>query len=72
MVDRTHSGLRCRVVRHLSTRDGLLRRDSCGTIQYEMDNLGRHLVFVDWDNGMNTPVFAQEVEIDPIQVDAAA
>ena len=72
MVDRTHSGLRCRVVRHLSTRDGLLRRDTYGTIQYEMDNLGRHLVFVDWDNGMNTPVFAQEVEIATIQVDAAA
>ncbi|HEV8713956.1 MAG TPA: hypothetical protein VGX03_14160 [Candidatus Binatia bacterium] len=72
MVDRTHTGLRCRVVRHLSTRDGLLRRDAYGTIQYEMDNLGRHLVFVDWDNGMTTPVFAQEVEIDTPQVDVAA
>jgi hypothetical protein len=37
-----------------------------------MDNLGRHLVFVDWDNGMTTPVFAQEVEIDMLRVDAAA
>jgi hypothetical protein len=37
-----------------------------------MDNLGRHLVFVDWDNGMTTPVFAQEVEIDTPQVDVAA
>jgi hypothetical protein len=72
MVDRTHSGLRCRVVRHLSTRDGLLRRDTYGTIQYEMDNLGRHLMFVNWDNGMDTPVFAQEVEIDSTPADAAA
>jgi len=37
-----------------------------------MDNLDRHLVFVDWDNGMTTPVFAQEVEIDMSQVDVAA
>ena len=72
MVDRTHAGLRCRLVRHLNTRDGLLRRDTCGTVQYEMDNLGRHLVFVDWDNGMTTPVFAQEVEIDVLRVAAAA
>ena len=72
MVDRTHTGLRCRVVRHLSTRDGLLRRDTYGTVQYEVDNLDRHLVFVEWDNGMDTPVFAQEIEIDTHQVDVAA
>jgi hypothetical protein len=72
MIDRTHTGLRCRLVRHLNTRDGFLRRDTQGTIQYEMDNLDRHLVFVNWDNGMSTPVFSGEVEIDPSLLDAAA
>ena len=63
MVDRIHSGQRCRTVQNLTTRDGLLRRDTQGTIQYEMENLDRHLVFVTWDNGMHTPVFAHEIEI---------
>jgi hypothetical protein len=63
MVDRIHSGLRCRTVQNLTTREGLLRRDTQGTIQYEMENLDRRLVFVIWDNGMNTPVFAHEIEI---------
>lgn len=66
MVDRTHTGLRCRTIRHISTRDGLLRRGTFGTIRDEMDNLERHLVFVDWDNGLNHPVFAREVERDTI------
>jgi hypothetical protein len=28
-----------------------------------MENLDRRLVSVDWDNGMNTLVFPQEIEI---------
>ena len=63
MVDRTHSGKRCRTVQHLTTRDGLLRRDSCGTIKYEVENLGRRLIFVAWDNGMRIPVFAHEIDV---------
>lgn len=72
MIDRSHAGLRCRTVRHISTRDGFLWRDTRGTIRYEMNNLDRHLVFVDWDNGMNTPVFAQEIEICAPQTEMAA
>jgi hypothetical protein len=63
MLDRTHAGQRCRTIQHLTTRDGLLRRDTQGTIQYEMENLGRCLIFVRWDNGMNVPVFAHEIEV---------
>jgi hypothetical protein len=63
MVYRTNTGLRCRTVRHLTTRDGILRRDTFGTVRYEMENLDRRLIFVDWDNGMNTPVFPQEIEM---------
>ena len=63
MIDRTHSGQNCRTTRHLTTRDGRLPRDTQGTIQYEMENLGRHLVFVKWENGMSTPVFIDEIEL---------
>jgi hypothetical protein len=63
MLDRTHAGQRCRTIQHLTTRDGVLRRDTRGIIQYEMENLDRRLVFVRWDNGMNVPVFAHEIEV---------
>ena len=36
-----------------------LRRGSQGTLVYEMDNLGRHLIFVSWDKGFSVPVFPQ-------------
>ncbi len=72
MVDRTHSGKDCRTVRHLTTRDGRLPRDTRGIIQYEMENLGRHLVFVNWENGMNTPVFIDEIEMHENAVALAA
>jgi hypothetical protein len=63
MVDRTYAGARCRTGRHLNTPDGPLPRDTHGTIRYEMNNLDRRLVFVDWSNGMNVLVFAEEIEI---------
>jgi hypothetical protein len=63
MLDRTHTGKGCRTLQHLTTRDGMLRRDTYGTIRYEMDNLDRRLVFVEWENGMNTPMSAHEIEL---------
>jgi len=63
MIDRKLAGVRCRTVQHLTTREGLLQRNTCGTICYEIDNLDRRLVLVEWDNGMNIPVFLEEIEI---------
>jgi hypothetical protein len=63
MIDRKYAGARCRAVRHITTREGLLRRGACGTVRYELDNLGRRLIFVEWDNGMSVPVFPGEIEI---------
>ena len=34
-----------------------------GTIQYEIENLGRNLIFVDWDNSLSLFVFPSEIEI---------
>ena len=63
MIHRNYAGTRCRTVRYITTRDGPLRCDTRGTIRYEMDNLDRRLVFVEWDNGMSVPVFPGEIEI---------
>ncbi len=63
MMDHSRSGARCRTRYHVNTVEGALPRHSRGTIRYELDNLGRRLVFVDWDNGMGVPVFPHEIEV---------
>ncbi len=71
MIDRSRSGVRCRTLRQLDTVEGILPRDTYGTLCYETDNLGRRLVFVDWDNGMEVLVFPHEIvvlEEEPSQV----
>jgi len=63
MMDRSRSGARCRTLRQVNTLKGILPRDTYGTLCYEMDNLGRRLVVVDWDNGLGVPVFPYEIEV---------
>ena len=63
MLDRTHAGFRCHTRRLLRTAQGDLPRGSQGTVAYEMDNLGRHLILVHWDQGFSVPVFPDEVEL---------
>lgn len=65
MIDRSRQGMRCRTVRQLKTAQGTLPRDSHGTFNYEAENMGRRLVFVNWDNGMRVPVFPDEIEALP-------
>jgi hypothetical protein len=64
MLDRTHAGCRCSTRQLLRTVQGNLPRGSQGTVAYEMDNLGRHLILVNWDQGFSVPVFPDEVELD--------
>jgi hypothetical protein len=63
MLDRTRAGFRCHTLRLLRTVQGDLPRGSQGTVAYEMDNLGRHLILVHWDQGFAVPVFPDEVEV---------
>jgi len=63
MLDRTHAGFRCSTRRLLRTVQGNLPRGGQGTVAYEMDNLGRHLILVHWDQGFSVPVFPDEVEV---------
>jgi len=63
MIDRTHAGFRCYTRHPIRTVKGDLPRGSQGTVSYEMDNLDRHLIFVNWDKGMSVPVFPDEIEL---------
>jgi hypothetical protein len=63
MIDRTHAGLRCHTRHLIRTVKGNLPRNSQGTIVCEMDNLGRHLIQVNWDIGISVPVFPDEIEL---------
>ena len=56
MIDRTHTGLRCTTRVLLRTVEGILPQGSHGTVVYEMDNVGRHLILVNWDRGFSVPV----------------
>jgi hypothetical protein len=62
MTDHARTGIRCRAVRFVRTVAGDLRRDAQGTIRYEIENLERRLVLVDWDQGFTVPVFPHEIE----------
>ena len=64
MIDRTHAGLRCHTRHLVRTVKGDLPRESQGTILYEIENLGRQLILVNWDNGISVPVFPDEIEIE--------
>ena len=71
MIDRTQTGARC-YTRHLvRTVKGDLPRESHGTILYQTENLGRQLIFVNWDNGIAVHVFPDEIEIENQPLDTA-
>jgi hypothetical protein len=63
MIDQSKRGVRCRTLRFVRTVEGDLPRDTQGTIRYEMENLARHLVLVEWDRGFTVPVFPHEIEL---------
>ena len=66
MIDHTRKGMRCRVIRFVRTVEGDLRRDAQGTIRYDIENLDRRLVLVEWDQGFIVPVFPHEIEVFPL------
>ncbi|MBI3770519.1 MAG: hypothetical protein HY271_18770 [Deltaproteobacteria bacterium] len=70
MIDRIFSGSRCRAIRQVHYPGGALHRFTLGTIRYAMENLGRHLVTVDWDTGQATVVFPHDIEL--VESDQAA
>ena len=63
MVDTSLTGMRCRTTKEIRSHQGLVRRYSEGIIQYNMDNLGRHLISVQWDDGVIDYVYPLEIEL---------
>jgi hypothetical protein len=57
------AGLRCRATRQIRTHAGNVQLSAEGTIISEIDNLGRHLIEVDWQNGVRAYVFPHEIDI---------
>ncbi len=63
MIDLSTHGLKCRAVREIRDHQGMVSASAEGTIQYEAENLGRHLINVQWDNGLRLNVLADDIEI---------
>jgi hypothetical protein len=71
MINLNQNGMRCRTTKEIRTHEGLIRRFTEGTIQGVIDNLGRQLINVDWDSGITTYVFLNEIEIiDGVELSA--
>jgi hypothetical protein len=63
MIDLSSKGIKCRAVRDIHSYQGTVSVSTEGIIQYEFENLGRHLINVHWDNGLTLNVFPNEIEI---------
>ena len=63
MIDSSLEGRKCRAVRDIRSYQGTVSASMEGTIQYEIENVGRHLIYVRWDNGLRLNVFPNEIEI---------
>ena len=63
MIDTSSEGLRCRATREIRTCQGVIRRLTGGVIKCDMENLGRHLIRVQWDCGMIDYAYPVEIEI---------
>lgn len=63
MINTSLAGMRCRATKEIKSPQGRTTRFTEGTIQYAIDNIGRHLVSVEWDNGVTNYAFPFEIEI---------
>jgi hypothetical protein len=63
VIDTRRKGMRCRAVKLIRIHAGMITPSSQGTVAYETQNLGRRLIQVQWDTGVTTYVFPEEVEM---------
>ena len=63
MIDLSTQGMKCRAIRDIQSYQGMVSTFTEGTIQYEIETLGRHLVNVHWDNGLRLNIFPNEIEL---------
>ena len=67
MIDTSRKGLRCRAKRVVRTPETKIEPERRGTILHEIENLGRRMVLVQWDDNASLYVFPDEIEIDEKQ-----
>ena len=63
MIDKTKSGMRCQAKGMLYSHSAMVQPGELGTIAYEVENLGRRMILVQWDNGPSMFAFPDEIEI---------
>ena len=64
MMDTSLTGRRCRTRRSIPHHRGQLPRSIEGTVQYAVENIGRTLIRVDFDNGPSLMVLENDIEFD--------
>jgi hypothetical protein len=62
-MDSNLSGMRCLATREIRSHVGVIKRFTEGAILNELENLGRRLIYVQWDNGIAGYVYPVEIEI---------
>jgi hypothetical protein len=55
--------MRCGAKNMIRSREVTIQPANQGTVIYEMENLGRRLILVQWDGGSSTYAFPNEVDI---------
>ena len=68
MMDTSLTGRRCRTRRSIPHHRGHLPRAIEGTVQYAVENIGRTLIRVDFDDGPSLMVLEHDIELDTDRV----
>jgi hypothetical protein len=63
MIDTRRAGMRCRAKQILRGHAAIIEPGSHGTVVYEVENLERGLILVEWDSGSSLYAFSNEIEI---------
>ena len=72
MMDTSLTGRRCRTLRSIPHHRGHLPRAIEGTVQYAVENIGRTLIRVDFDDGPSLMVLENDIELDTDRVTVPA
>jgi hypothetical protein len=63
MIDTSKKGLRCRAKITVRAHEARIEPESQGTIVHEIENLGRRMILVQWDDDSSLYVFPEEIEL---------
>jgi hypothetical protein len=67
VIDTKRRGIRCRAKKLIRDHGVTIEPDSQGTIVYEIEDLERRLILVEWDGGPSLYVFPNEIEITGVR-----